>query len=268
MNLSAYLARIGYSGPVEPTFEVLCGIQQAHLLHVPFENFDIHLGTPIVLSEAVLYEKIVTRRRGGFCYELNGLLAAVLEQIGFRVIRLSAQGAEDDGGYSADFDHLALQVHALDDPETPFLVDVGWGNGPFEPLRLLDQEEQRQGGRKRNTLRSFRLQPEGCHLVLEERGGRGLAGEGDASQADFVRHYRFTLTPHVLADFEGMCRYHQTSPDSIFTRKRMATLFTPEGRVTLSDLRLIETTAASRTEREVSPDEVSEVLLERFGLRF
>lgn len=266
MNLPAYLARIGFDAGinfdacVEPTVEVLFAIQRAHLLHVPFENFDIHLGRPIVLDEAALFDKIVTRRRGGFCYELNGLLAAALEEIGFHVVRLSAMAAEDDGGYSPDFDHLALQVHAQDDPETAYLVDVGWGNGPLEPLRMLDMREQRQQNR------IFRLRPEGCHLVFEERGGRGLEGEGNASQAEFVRHYRFTLMPRVLADFAGMCSYHQTSPESIFTRKRMATIFTPGGRVTLSGTNLIETTPSGRTERELSPEEVGSVLRERFGL--
>src|ERR1700690_1319067 len=85
LDLAAYLQRIDYRGPLDASIETLGGLHLAHLCAVPFENLDIHLGRPIALDDAGLFEKIVTRRRGGFCYELNGLFAALLRELGFSV---------------------------------------------------------------------------------------------------------------------------------------------------------------------------------------
>src|SRR5512146_954327 len=109
-HVSAYLNRIHYSGPLEPTAETLRQLHRAHLYSVPFENLDIHLGRPIRLEEEALFVKIVTARRGGFCYELNGLFSRLLTGLGYQVTLLNARGVHEDGSYSIDFDHLALQV--------------------------------------------------------------------------------------------------------------------------------------------------------------
>src|SRR5919109_1202974 len=103
MNIQAYLDRIGYRGPLEPTAETLRALHVAHLLGVPFENLNIGMGWPIVLDEAALFDKIVVRRRGGFCYELNGLFAALLRELGFDVTLLSAGVARQDGGFGPEF---------------------------------------------------------------------------------------------------------------------------------------------------------------------
>jgi N-hydroxyarylamine O-acetyltransferase len=256
-DIHPYLARIGYHGPVEASSSVLQALQRAHLLSVPFENLDIHMGRKIRLDEDSLFDKIVLQRRGGFCYELSGLFALLLEYIGFRVLRLSARGCNDDGTYGKEFDHLLLQVHAPDDPETAWLVDVGWGDGPLEPLLLLEPGLQRQHGRV------FQLQPDGCHLILAEK-------KFDGSWLPF---YRFNLHPFELTDFQEMCVYHQSSPDSIFTQKRVATIQHMDGRVTLTNHRLIVTRESGlrgsglRQERELNDeDEVRQVLAETFGI--
>jgi N-hydroxyarylamine O-acetyltransferase len=253
----AYLSRIGYSGPREPTSVVLRDLQRAHLLSVPFENLDIHLGRPIRLEIPHLFDKVVTRRRGGYCFELNGLFALLLEDLGFTVQRLSASSANDDGSYKAEFEHLALSVQAPEDPSASWMVDVGWGDGPFEPLLLEEDSEQERYGRV------YRLHPGDGFLVLEE----ALSG------GEWLKHYRFTLTPHRLEEFAGMNRYMQTSPDTIFTQKRLCTLFQPAGRVTLSDLRLISTRnhglrgAEEKEERLLSSEtEARQALQEWFGV--
>ena len=107
---SAYLHRLGVRGPVPPTAKTLHQLHEAHLLAVPFENLSIHWQEPIVLSDDALFEKIVVRRRGGFCYELNGLFAALLRSLGFNVTMLSAEVADDRGEFGPPFDHLALAV--------------------------------------------------------------------------------------------------------------------------------------------------------------
>src|ERR1044071_5671872 len=97
LDSDAYLKRINYHGSVAPSAETLRQLQVAHLLTVPFENLSIHSQQPIVLQDEALFTKIVERRRGGFCYECNGLFAALLRALGFKVTMLSAEVANPDG---------------------------------------------------------------------------------------------------------------------------------------------------------------------------
>src|SRR5512142_614057 len=110
MDVKTYLARIYYHGSVDPTLETLCALHRAHMQAVPFENLDIPLKRPIVLDEELLFDKIVNRRRGGFCYELNGLFSALLRKMGFNVRRLSARTANAGGGFGMEFGHMTLLV--------------------------------------------------------------------------------------------------------------------------------------------------------------
>jgi N-hydroxyarylamine O-acetyltransferase len=105
-NVSAYLRRLGFQGPTSPDVETLRAIHRRHLESIPFENLDIHLGRPLRLEQGALFEKIVRRRRGGICYELNGLFASRLTAIGFRVDLLSARIAHSAGEPGPEFDHL------------------------------------------------------------------------------------------------------------------------------------------------------------------
>ena len=143
LNTKAYLERINYHGSLASTAETLRELQVAHLLAVPFENLSIHAKQPIVLEVEALYTKIVEHRRGGFCYEANGLFAALLRALGFEVTMLSAEVANAEGGFSPDFDHMALMVSL----EQRWLVDVGFGDSFREPLLLDERGEQVQGSR-------------------------------------------------------------------------------------------------------------------------
>lgn len=254
LNLPAYLERIGYAGPTEPSKETLSGLHRAHMLAVPFENLDIHIGRKIVCEESRFLHKIVDEHRGGFCYELNGAFAALLRALGFQVTLLSARVARADGiSSSPEFDHLALLVNLLvtssinprvDSPNSPaaqrtsghsWLADVGFGDSFVEPLRLEPHLEQAQIGR--------------VYRLIEVQGFFHMevnAGDGWKTQ------YAFTLQPRQLADFAVMCHYHQTSPESHFTRQRICSQATPHGRITLSDLKLIETRDGRREERKLS----------------
>ena len=139
LNVPAYLDRIAYTGPISPTLDVLRNLHRHHMLSVPFENLDIALGRNIVCEEDSFTQKIVERRRGGFCYELNGTFASLLRAIGFKVTLLSARVSRDDGSQSPEFDHLALRI----DLEEPWLADVGFGDSFLEPLQL--QPRRRAG---------------------------------------------------------------------------------------------------------------------------
>lgn len=250
LNIETYLQRIKYVGEVLPTEATLRSLHRAHLFTVPFENLDIHLGRQIVCDEDRVLRKIVNEHRGGFCYELNGAFAALLRALGYRVTLLSARVAREDGTYGPEFDHLTLLV----DLKELWLADVGFGEGFLEPLRLESRTEQEQSGRVYRLTSS--PTPTGSGFGLE------VMAEGR-----WKEEYAFTLRPRELQEFAGMCHYHQTSPESHFTRHRICSLATPEGRVTLSDGKLIETRGSSRQERLLSGDqEWRAKLRELFGV--
>lgn len=245
VDVRAYLDRINYDGPLNPTADVLRELQRAHMLTVPFENLDIHIHREIVCDEERFIHKVVKERRGGFCYELNGAFAALLRALGFRVTLLSARVPCADGSDGPEFDHLTLRV----DLDEPWLADVGFGDSFLEPLRLQSGLEQPQGERVYRIIGTdnvFR-----CEVK---------------DDAAWKLEYLFTLKPRQLDEFAAMCRYHQTSPESPFTRKRVCSRATPEGRITLSNGKLIETRNGQRQERVLSDEEWRDKLRELFGV--
>ncbi|HEY0553144.1 MAG TPA: arylamine N-acetyltransferase [Thermoanaerobaculia bacterium] len=248
LDIPAYLARIHDRGPLEPTAETLRRLHLAHLFTVPFENLSIHWGEPIELRDEALFDKVVSRRRGGFCYELNGLFAALLRSLGFEVAMLSAQVFGAAGVFGREGDHMALLVTLGE----RWLVDVGFGESFREPLRLDERGEQSEG------RHGYRIEE-----AAEARRVLSRREEGGTWKAE----YRFRLAPHVYADFAEMCHFHQTSPDSHFTQNRICSLATPDGRLSLSGRRLITTRGGEKQELELADEsEVAEVLRERFGV--
>jgi N-hydroxyarylamine O-acetyltransferase len=214
---------------------------------VPFENLDISLGREIVCDESRFLHKIVNERRGGFCYEMNGAFAALLRELGFQVTLLSARVSSSDGSDGPEYDHLALRVEL----EEPWLTDVGFGDSFVDPLRLEPGLEQEQFGRR-------------YRIMARESGGLHLEANADGT---WKKQYVFTLQPRDLSEFAVMCHYHQTSPDSPFTRKRVCSLATPEGRITVSGDKLIETRNGVREERVLQGDgEWRAVLRDRMGV--
>ncbi len=247
MDVDAYLSRIAYGGCREPNIETLRALHRAHLTAVPFENLDIHLGRPIVLDEGLLHGKIVGRRRGGFCYELNGLFAALLRCLGFPVALLSARVMDEAGQAGPPFDHMTLKVEA----GGPWLADVGFGDGFSEPLRLDDAAVQQRHGI------DYRLTGENGDIVMSRREPDG-AWRG---------RYRFSRTPHGLAAFADCCHHHQTSPDSHFTQSRVCSRHTANGLVTLTDDALIVTEGEERREIPVGGEAAfRRILAAQFGI--
>jgi N-hydroxyarylamine O-acetyltransferase len=173
------------------------------------------------------------------------------ETLGFRVTLLSARVAREDGSHGPEFDHLTLRV----DLDEPWLADVGFGECFLEPLRLESriEQEQPQNGR--------------VYRLTGLNSEHGLLGLEAIVEGKWKAQYAFTLQLRELPEFAGMCHYHQTSPESHFTRQRICSLATPEGRITLSDGKLIESRAGSRQERLLAGDEEWLLTLrERFGV--
>ncbi|WP_329429272.1 arylamine N-acetyltransferase [Streptosporangium sp. NBC_01495] len=243
-QITRYLDRFDMVRPTEPDVQSLRALQLAHLKAVPFENLSIHLGEPIALEPDALFDKIVVRRRGGFCYELNGLFAELLTALGYRVTLLAARVFGGGGVPGPLFDHLALRV----DLDEPWLVDVGFGDFSDGPLRLDERAEQKDGGG------AFRI-----GLAPGDHGDLDVTHNGDPG-------YRLTARPYELADFVPMCWWQATSPRSHFTRSPVCSMRTSRGRTTLRDRKMIHTVDGERTERVLDEIELLPAYLDHFGI--
>jgi len=262
MDIAAYFDRIRYTGPVAPRAMTLRALHRHHMLAVPFENLDIGLGREIILDPDRFVKKIVEHRRGGFCYELNGAFASLLTALGFRVELLSIRVADRKGVPSREFDHLALYVETgaarrqnagLGPGVVPpgWLVDVGFGDNFMEPLRFENGLEQQDAAGR------FRLVHGRERWRLERRD----------EASEWQLQYDFRLKPRRLSEFAGMCRHHQTSCESHFTRNRICSLATPNGRITVSGMRLVVRSNGARQEQTLTGEaQVDRVLRHHFGI--
>lgn len=214
-NQKKYLDRITYSGGLEPDLALLKKLQKNHLLNVPFENLDIHYQTPIKLNMDRIYEKIVPTNRGGFCYELNGLFYELLISLGFSAKRISARVYENDNQYSPEFDHLAIIVTI---GNTEYLTDVGFGEFILEPLAL--------------HLGKIQNDPRGSYLIDTHK--EGYLQVNKIENGTLTPEFIFQNIERELREFEGMCAYHQSDPNSHFMKKRLISIPTIEGRITIS----------------------------------
>jgi N-hydroxyarylamine O-acetyltransferase len=196
MHLSGYLRRIGFNGEPRPDLRTLRRIHRLHLESIPYENLDVQLGRKVGLDLDAIYGKLVTARRGGWCYEMNGLFAWALERIGFKVTRLAGAVLRDKVGDTSIGSHLALCVH-LDDC---YLADVGFGDGLIEPVLLGE-------GSFRQDAFDFRLER------LDESWWRfHNQPHGGAPSFDF----RLSEAPQErLAE---RCEWLQSSPESLFVQ--------------------------------------------------
>lgn len=245
MDLAAYLQRIGFSGEPAPTLDTLQRMHRAHFLNVPFENLDISRGVRIQVDEGVNFEKIVTNRRGGFCLELTGMFARALRQIGFNVDVIGAR-VLSEGHLSHPMSHMTLIVHLEED----WIADVGFGGRIIQPLRLNERGDQVFGTRR------YVVENDGDHWLVT------CMEEGYDTMT-----YLFTMQPREFHEFEEVCHWLQTSPDSRFTQGDVISLATEAGRTTLARNRLITYDGKVREERGVKPEETAQVAAERFGIQ-
>lgn len=250
MHIEKYLARLDVHLEPEPRVATLRRLHRAHMQMIPFENLDIHLGQKILLEDEHLFAKIVDRQRGGICYELNGLFARFLTEIGFNVALVAAEVFREDGTTGPMFDHMALLVDVDGDR---YLADVGFGDSFTAPLRLSDTGDQPQDGRV------YRVQRDASTFTV-------MVGSG-ASNGSMKPSFKFSTKPRQLSDFNEMCAFHQTSDESHFTRKEVCSRATSTGRITLSGSQLIETNSGLRNVVDLaSYEERQRVLIKHFGI--
>jgi N-hydroxyarylamine O-acetyltransferase len=257
VDVDAYLDRIGAARPPAPTLDALGALVLAHIYSIPFENLDIAARRPLSLVPEAIYEKLVVRRRGGFCYELNGLFSWLLRELGYEVTLLAGQIVDPETGEPGrERSHLFLLVEL----GGPRLVDVGWGEAYRRPFALRPGNEHTDP-----EIAAYRLEPHDGRWQVVERHDDSL--ETNLKQAAGWRiAYRFDLTPYELPDFVETCRWQETE-SPFFTGHRFCTVATPDGRRTLMDDRLIVRQGRARTERPVDEHEVPVLLEELFGVR-
>ena len=261
MDPDSYLARLGLD-PDEawpPTRETLARLQSAHVTTVPFETLSI-TGPPgapadgegVTLSVPALYEKIVERERGGFCYELNGLFGWLLAELGFEVDRLAAAVVGDDGSPRPPANHHALRVRL----EAPYLVDVGLGLPKLrKPVPVGGHAGPDPADVEWRTVESDR--PDADYVARASDPGEG-----------WTDRYLFTTTPRELDYFEATCDYLTSAPESPFTGEPSVNVGTERGYRRLTTDSFVEVTRGEKRERSVDADEWTDFLEAEFGVRF
>lgn len=236
-SIQAYLKRINVTGDITPNLENLSILQKNHLINIPFENLDIHSKVPIELNTNQIFEKIVNQNRGGFCYELNGLFHQLLVALKFESTIISAQVFNAQKGYGPAFDHLALIVKI---EQTNYLVDVGFGEFTFFPLKI--------------ELESIQADPRG-NFVINQHSDTHLRVSKMTGNT-FTPEYIFSTEERKFIDFTDMCQYHQSSPDSHFTQKKLITRPTENGRITLTNTLLKTRKGNNLEETPIESEEV------------
>ena len=178
-----------------PPLGTLRALHRAHLLAIPYENLDIHLGRQITLDPEATFTKLVDERRGGWCFEMNGLFGRVLETLGFDIRYLSGAVGRATSGWRAQGNHLVLLVRL----DRPWIADVGFGDGFLTPLPL-------EPGTYSQGFLQYRVARDGPRWTVHSHEFGGAEG------------FDFTLTARTLDQFGMQCRELQTSPESSFVK--------------------------------------------------
>jgi N-hydroxyarylamine O-acetyltransferase len=239
--LDAYFERIGYDGPVRIDLETLRGVQRAHLLAIPYENLEIQFGRGNVLDEAAFVDKLVTRRRGGWCYEMNGLLTLALREMGFDVRRVGGAVDRETSGDRANRNHMV----GLVDLDRTYVTDVGLGDGPLDPFPL-EENEWTEG-------------PAG--YSVENLGGGWWRFRNDP--LSLAPSFDLTEAPLTLADYEPTSRRLQTDPASSFVGLAIVSRRTATGYETLRDTNHTVVDSGARSDTRIEDAEEWEATLRR-----
>lgn len=247
-SLQAYFDRIGYSGGTEPNYETFRNLHIAHTMTVPFENLDIFLGKDIKIDIDSLYNKIVLGKRGGYCFEMNTLFGYVLRQLGFEVHDLLGRVFVNEDTAFALLHHVLLVTIG----EKRYLADVGFGgNGLIAPILLEDGTVDKQF----NDTFKIVYKPERGYIL------QFLINN------EFRNSYTFTLTPYMPVDYLAPNYFCSHYPESLFTRQKMCTIPTKEGRIIMSDMEFkIRTPGGTERFEAATPDEFNALIKKYFGI--
>ncbi|HWA63103.1 MAG TPA: arylamine N-acetyltransferase [Caulobacteraceae bacterium] len=245
-ELAAYLDRVGFEGEARPDLGTLRALHRRHLLAVPYENLDVQLGRPLTPDPKAAFDKVVHRRRGGWCYEMNGTLGHALSLIGFSVTRMAGGVVRSMAGDDVVGNHLVLKV---DLPEGPMIADVGFGDGPLDPYPL----EPAAFSSGVFDFRLERLDDGWWRLHNHPKGG--------------APNYDFRPEPAEEALLAQRCQTLQTAETSIFVQNLLCFRHREDGFSALRGRVLRRATPeASEDTLLNSPRELTEALGDVFGL--
>ncbi|XP_064527023.1 arylamine N-acetyltransferase, pineal gland isozyme NAT-3 [Pseudopipra pipra] len=273
MDIKEYFARISYRGSHnKPDLGTMSDIFQHHIQAVPFENLSIHCGETIELDLEATYNKIVRKKRGGWCMENNYLLSWVLKTLGYDVTLLGAKVfVPEHDAYPEEIDHLLLKV-VLDGKS--YIVDGGFGMAYqlWQPMELISGTDQPQ------TPGVFRFLEESGTWYLEKVKRKQWVSNHGASTSHKVedevcrRIYLFTLQPRDIEEFRGCNAHLQTAPDSLFVTKSICSLQTADGIRALVGWKLTEMKYNYRDNmdlveiRMLADEEIEKTLKEKFNI--
>jgi N-hydroxyarylamine O-acetyltransferase len=244
MTMDLLLDRLGYRSPLQPDVRTLRGLHRAWRTRVPYENFDIQLGRPIRLEPEALLDKFGRRRRGGFCYEMNGTLALVLREAGFTFDLVDGAVMRETHGDEMWGNHVALLV---DIDGERWLADTGIGDAFLDPVPL--REGVYQQGALRYRLE--RLDRETWRLHHHEQGS--------------VPSFDFHTEPRALPEFAGNCQHLASAPDSGFVRVLVAQHHQDDHELTLRGRTIARVGAESAGPRTIaSSNEFAHILADTF----
>lgn len=244
MDKDNYLARFDGNFKAN-TFDNLAELQLYHMRNIPFENLDVIRKVPIYLNLERIYEKIVVHKRGGYCYEVNGLFHWLLEELGFEAHLMAATVMRPTGEWAKENTHATILVML----DRPYLVDVGFGDSAHQPVPLDG---------------TMRTDVSGTYKVKQQTDTKFdlLRKHGSAWRT----LYRFNTVKKQLVDFHEGCVFNQVAKESTFTHYDLVTIATEDGRMTLADQTLTITKNGCQQKRELSNGEKMQVLQATFGL--
>ena len=208
MNVDAYLDRIGLHARPPATLAGLTAIHRAHSLAIPYENLDVQFGRLVTIERPAIYEKIVTKKRGGWCYEMNGIMGWALGALGFNVTRATGSVMREASGDFSNGNHLVLRVEL---PEGLYLADVGFGDGPRNPIRVVPGAFHADGF----DFSLRRVDDRWWRLNNDPRGG--------------APSFDFNLDPADESLLAEKCDFLQTAPSSPFVQNLVVQRHVPHG---------------------------------------
>ena len=245
MNINDYIVRMGLDTAPPPTLEGLTAVHCAHLLSIPYENLDVQLGRPLTTAPAAAFDKLVTGRRGGWCYEMNGLLGWALGEMGFKVTRATGAVWREKMGDASNGNHLVLRVEL---PEGIWLADAGFGDGPLDPIRIAQGPFASHGF----AYSLARLDADWWRLRDERPGAKSFDFNLDAADEN------------LLAE---KCAFLQTAPASPFVQNLVVQRHTPQGHAILRGRTFSRVTPTGAVERQIaSADDLIATLRDVFTL--
>lgn len=253
MDLPLYKKRIQYSGPLVPDIDTLSQLQRKHILAVPFEDIDIQNRQPISLHQEDVFLKIISKKRGGYCYELNGLFYQLLKSTGFDVHMISGR-VVNGKRLGPEYDHLALMVK-LDDKN--YLVDVGFGDFSLQPL-FIETGSVQFDGHNKYTIGTY---------TKNDGSPSYIVSKWNSAAKRYDKCYVFSTISRKFEEFYEMHDYQQNAPESHFVKNFICTRALKNGRLSIVNNRVTVTYNGRKKSRRIGAQERMFLLEKYFGIR-